>query len=81
MTGAHPDLPLRGGEPARLRVVREAVEECVLVGLELLDGLEVETVLHAAPTAQDRHGVDVSHLGDEQLSSAVHRIGQDVLLV
>ena len=81
VTGAHPDLPLRGSEPARLRVVREAVEEGVLVGLELLDGLEVEAVLHATPTAKDSHGVDVGHLGDEQLSGAVHRIGEDILHV
>ena len=81
MTGAHPDLSLRGGEPAGLRIVREAVEESVLVGLEFLDSLEVEAVLHATPTPQNRHGVNVRHLGDEELSGAVHRIGEDILLV
>ena len=81
MTGTHPDLALRGSEPTRLWIVGKAVEKGVLVGLELFDCLEVEAVLHSTPTAQDRHRVDVRHLGDEELSGAVHRIGEDILLI
>lgn len=80
MARANPDLIFLELQPPRLRVVREAVEERVVLRLKLLDGLQVETLLHATAATKDGHGVEFGDLRNEQFARAVHRVREEVFL-
>ena len=79
MRGAHPDLALGGGQPPRLGVVAQRVEERVVVRVELLDGHDVRAVGHRALPPQHVDRELVRGVRDEELprfdQRVVYRIG------